>query len=353
MWGQVEVTRRIKSGTIMLLLVAAGGWCPELAAQVIPAEAAVARQFSRAFAGDISVQRQLGIALERGAGVEQNYTQAAYWLGKAAGLGDPLAQTELGILYLEGTGVPKDAAKAVEWFQLAALSNFPLAEHNLGTMYYQGSGVRRDVDEALRWFRKAAERGLPQSELNVGVLALSGVGGGDADAIRWLRKAAKHQYPMAWFALGYAYEQGRGVSPNFSEAAKYYAKAGDEKVAAANTNLGLLYESGQGVARDLRLAKQRFMRGAEGGDPFAYVSLARIAMPDSRELPEVYFWLRAAELSLPAAQPLLHAVQANAEALRAKLPSEAQAAAEERAADWVAAHPRIATAPLTVDIARN
>jgi TPR repeat protein len=358
MLGLTEATRRFKATGIVMLLIAATGWDPGLNAQMVPGDAAIAKQFSRAFAGDISVQRQLGLALEHGhAGVQQNIPQAAYWLGKAAGLGDPFAQTELGTMYLEGSGVPKDATKAAEWFQRAALSNYGIAEHNLGTLYYQGRGVNRDVDEAIRWFRKAAERGLPQSELNLGILALSGFGGDDHEAIHWLQKAAHHHFANAWFALGYAYEKGRGEPQDFSKATKLYMQAADENVAAAHTNLGLLFETGKGVPLDLGRAKQHFLRAAELGDPFAYVSLARVGLSGvSREpeFAEIYFWLRAAEMSLTPNSPLVLAVQAHERATGSKLSSEARAAAEQRANEWVAAHPATAVnSPLSVDIARN
>src|SRR5205823_3681948 len=205
-----EATRRFKATGIVMLLIAATGWDPGLNAQMVPGDAAIAKQFSRAFAGDISVQRQLGLALEHGhAGVQQNIPQAAYWLGKAAGLGDPFAQ----------------------------------------------------------------------SELNLGILALSGFGGDDHEAIHWLQKAAHHHFANAWFALGYAYEKARGVPQDFSKAAKLYMQAADENVAAAHTNLGLLFETGKGVPLDVGKAKQHFLRAAELGDPFAYVSLARLGLP--------------------------------------------------------------------------
>src|SRR5205823_208 len=153
-------------------------------------------------------------------------------------------------------------------------------------------------------------------------------------------------------ALGYAYEKGRGVRQDFSTAAKLYAKAADQNVAAANTNLGLLFETGKGVPIDLRRAKQHFVRAAEEGDPFAYVSLARLGLPGAStevEFAEIYFWLSAAEMSLIPSNSLVSAVEANARAMGAKLSEEARSSAEQRASEWIAAHAATAVAgPLSV-----
>ena len=50
-------------------------------------------------------QYNLGIAYEKGYGVEQSYSEAVYWYTKAAEQGNANAQNNLGVAYHNGNGV--------------------------------------------------------------------------------------------------------------------------------------------------------------------------------------------------------------------------------------------------------
>jgi hypothetical protein len=63
----------------------------------------------------------------RGQGVNQDYAEAASWLGKAAEQGGVDAQYSLGAMYEEGHGVPRDTLKAMMWFGLAERQGHPEA----------------------------------------------------------------------------------------------------------------------------------------------------------------------------------------------------------------------------------
>jgi len=76
--------------------------------------------------GNPDAEATLGMYYEFGEGVEQDYTQAAYWFRRAAehvpnlgGAGQ--GRNNLGLLYADGHGVPKDYVQAYKWFSLAGV----------------------------------------------------------------------------------------------------------------------------------------------------------------------------------------------------------------------------------------
>ena len=109
--------------------------------------------------GDVDLQVKLGVMYFRGQDVTQDYSEAANWIGKAAGQGHAGAQNALGYMYQSGQGVSKDDAEAAKWYRKAADQNLAAAQFNLGIMYENGRGVPKDELEALKWYRKAAAQG--------------------------------------------------------------------------------------------------------------------------------------------------------------------------------------------------
>ena len=97
-----------------------------------------------------------------------------------------------------------------------------------------------------------------------------------AEGIRWWTKAAENGYAKAQGALGFRYEQGRGVPQDYAKAAKWYRMAAEQGNAQANFRLGLLYEKGQGVSEDPAEAARRFRIAAEQGLDIAKEALARV-----------------------------------------------------------------------------
>jgi uncharacterized protein len=163
---------------------------------------------------DADLQFLLGAAYYQGNGVpERDYTQAAFWLRKAAEQGHAASQTILGIMYEWSFGVPEDYAQALEWYRKAAELGHAGAGYLLGRSYWEARGVLQDYEQARAWFRKAAELGDASAQFNLGVMY--GFGRGvpqdDAEAVRWYRKSAEQGYPQAQYNLGYMYYYGYGV----------------------------------------------------------------------------------------------------------------------------------------------
>jgi hypothetical protein len=91
-----------------------------------------------------------------GRGVPQDYTQAIFWLRKAAEQGNANAQAALGMMYANGQGVPQDYAQALFWYRKAAEQGESSAQNNLGVMYANGQGVPRSNVIAYALYNLAA-----------------------------------------------------------------------------------------------------------------------------------------------------------------------------------------------------
>jgi TPR repeat protein len=120
---------------------------------------AAALALSRALArqGDATAQADLGQMYERGAGVAQDFAEAANWYRRAAEHGFARAQILLANLYDEGRGVPKDAWTAVKWLRLASMQGEAMAQFELGWHYLDGQGVPQDNIRAYLRLSLAAE----------------------------------------------------------------------------------------------------------------------------------------------------------------------------------------------------
>lgn len=70
------------------------------------------------------------------------------------------------------------------------------------------------------------------------------------EAVKWYRNAAEQGYPDAQFALGFMYENGKGIEEDDAEAMRWYRKAAEQGNAYAQCNLGAMYANGEGVKED-------------------------------------------------------------------------------------------------------
>ena len=69
-----------------------------------------------------------------------------------ANAGDVDGQYNLGAMYANGRGVPQDAVEAVAWYRQAAEQGQVGSMSMLGFHYLLGDGVREDDVEAYKWF---------------------------------------------------------------------------------------------------------------------------------------------------------------------------------------------------------
>lgn len=150
-----------------------------------------------------------------GSGVNRSPLNAVEYLRSAASKGHVPSQVALGYLYDTGSYVARMSSQAADWYRKAAEQGDTLGEWALGRQYLEGQGVSRDLAAAERWLKPAAEKGDPFAEYMLGLALLDR---DKAAAVGWFRKAADQGLLQAQYRLSLAYEEGRGVPRDISEA---------------------------------------------------------------------------------------------------------------------------------------
>lgn len=94
-------------------------------------------------------------AMERG-----DYGTAATTFQKLATEGNAQAQYNLGLMLEKGRGVLQDFVGAIRMYQLAAAQGNAEAQRNLGVMHRDGLGVQRDIVRAYMWLNLGAAKSV-------------------------------------------------------------------------------------------------------------------------------------------------------------------------------------------------
>ena len=110
---------------------------------------------SRAEAGEVDAQTELGDRYSLGEGVVDDDAEAVRWYRQAADRGYAPAQVDIGLMYDIGAGVEQDWAEALGWYKRAAKQRYPMGLAFLGQMHRDGKGVPKDGIEAYKWFSLA------------------------------------------------------------------------------------------------------------------------------------------------------------------------------------------------------
>ena len=90
---------------------------------------------------------------------------------------------------------------------------------------------------------------------------------------------SKCAYPKAMVSAAWVaevYENGWGVTHDYSKAHQWFEKAADAGNTDAMIHLGRLYEKGQGVAQDYGKALEWFQKAAEAGNTDAIFNLSQL-----------------------------------------------------------------------------
>ena len=69
-----------------------------------------------------------------------------------------------------GWGVNQDYSKAIKYYQLAAEQGHARAQYNIGVLYENGDGVAQDYNEAAKYYRLAAEQGHDRAKERLEIL---------------------------------------------------------------------------------------------------------------------------------------------------------------------------------------
>ena len=98
--------------------------------------------------------------------------------------------------------------------------------------------------------------------------------GAYAEALGELQPLANQGNAEAQYALGWMYEQGKGVTQDYKEAARLFGLAAAQGDASAQYNLGVMYDKGRGVTQDYKEAARLFGLAAAQGNARVQVVLA-------------------------------------------------------------------------------
>lgn len=267
----------LRSSLSMPVLVLAGGIVCAAFAQA-PDNPTIFGLLPGAAAGRIRSQVDLANAYLK-TNRPEDIQQAIHWYRVAANRGDLFSQTELGVMLQRGIGSPVDLGQARDWYRRAAGEGYLPAIVLLASLYSHGKGVPEDRDEAVRLLKPAAEQGYAPAQTDLAALYLLApdAPAHDGDAVRLLHQAAGHD-PKGAFALGWCYQQERGVKRDLARAVRWYTKAANQGFGAAENNLGFLYNTGGGVAADHAAALQWYRRAAEDGISDATLSVAKLLL---------------------------------------------------------------------------
>lgn len=145
-------------------------------------------------------------------------------------------------------------------------------------MHFRGLGTPKDLGESIVWLEKASAGGSSVAQERLGVFYENGVGvSQDFSRAASLYQQAIDQDNFRLEAinnLGVMYEEGRGVPKNLQRAADLYAAGAAQGFAKSQFNLGRFYALDKGVERNLVKASRLYREAADKGLPSAQFALA-------------------------------------------------------------------------------
>lgn len=218
--------------------------------------------------------------------------EALAFCRRAVNAGDVESIVDLGLAYEKGWGVDKDTKKAAELYQKALAQGCKTAEIRLeelkpevqyqrGVACMEGKTCPRDFALAREWFEKASGQGHVDATCRLAELLQNGLGG-NVDikrAISLYEQADAGGSASASVDLGLIYFQGRKAEKDFGKARLYYERACTcyEKTAETEKwhaiygyyRLGEMYSTGKGVTKNLLMAARLFRFAAVHGNVYA------------------------------------------------------------------------------------
>ena len=130
---------------------------------------------------------------------------------------------------------------------------------------------QKDYVESMKWYQKAAEAGNSDAMCAIGFMYDDGRGvrKNYSEAMKWYKKAVDAGNSEGMLNIGFMYSEGTGVRQDYTEAMKWYKKAADAGNSNAMENIGNLYEDGNGVRQDYAEAMKWYQKAANAGNSWA------------------------------------------------------------------------------------
>jgi TPR repeat protein len=170
--------------------------------------------------------------------------------------------------------------KAAEWYRRAAEHGYGSAQNNLGVILGGNYGVTKNVREALFWLKRAYRGGDTCCAPN-NIAITYRENGGLRQAVRWFRRAAALGDDGVLVQLGIHAYWGRGVRIDHEAAVRYFRKAIKGKNISESDRddaffyLGIAYLEGKGIRKSIPMARKHFERANKDNDHLAAQRLLR------------------------------------------------------------------------------
>jgi len=194
-----------------------------------------------------SLQQQMQSIEEWRQAAEQGDAEAQYWLGRE--------EERLG------------HEKAFDWLQKSAKQEYIEAQFHLAQVYETGKGIAQNQEQSVYWYRQIAERDMTQLEIDNTQFDLNQRKNESQEnyeqRMTWHRQKLRESYVAAQFNLGYAYENGEGISQDDKQAVYWYRKAAENGYKRAQFFLGCAYYDGQSVPQDYQQAVYWYQQAAQ------------------------------------------------------------------------------------------
>ena len=216
--------------------------------------------------GNAKAMLELGKLYYQGEGVAKDFYEAAQWVQRAIDNHSQEAVEELfklGVDLEEGNGVRQNFVKAKECYQKAADAGNVDAMFRLGKLYQNGGGTIQDDVMAREYYMKAVDAGNEKAMNNAGIMFQEGLGGEkDMKMAKTLyERAANKGLVLAMRNLANCYY----YNGEYTEAKPWYEKAAAEEDGFSAYQLFKMYEAGQGVPEDKEFADMWKKKAAKFG----------------------------------------------------------------------------------------
>jgi TPR repeat protein len=223
---------------------------------------------------------------------------AAEWkaLLARATQGDAEAELEVAVYYKYGCKdrrgrilVRRSSGKSLAWLRRSAEHGSAYGQCAFGTLLSDGEGVKKDPREALVWMKRAFRGGNTSAAPN-NIAITYRENGHLQQAIRWFRKSVAFGDDGTNIQLGIHYYWGRGVRADYPTAVRFFRKATKGKNMAecerddAFFYLGIAYLEGKGVGKSLKKARECLERAAKDNDHPAAQRLLKKMKSSNRQL---------------------------------------------------------------------
>ena len=193
----------------------------------------------------------------------------------------------IGNLYKKGKYVDKNYTNAHYFYKLASNKGYLPAKINLGKLYKYGFGVKKDPLRAIGYFKEACDKGnMDGCYLEGGMLILKCRNKVYTDykkAFELFKTACKNGYQRACAALGYMYENGKGVDKNISKAVELYKSSCKKGSMLGCSNLGYMCKGGFGVPKNIQKAIDYFNKACNSGEVYGCIGLAFIYQDENKD----------------------------------------------------------------------